>query len=66
MTDAPFVVAAYVVVLGGVAGYAFALARRTALARRLGASVRRERELDGSARDTGGPLVAGESSEVRR
>ena len=66
MTDGPFVVAAYVVVLGGLAGYAFALRRRMATARRLLALVRRERDVDGTAREIGGPLVAGESSEARR
>ena len=66
MMDAPFVVAAYVVVLGGLAGYAVALAGRTAAARRLAALVRRERESDGTPREIGGPLVAGESSEASR
>ena len=66
MTDGPFVVAAYVVVLGGLAGYAFALRRRTAAARRLLALVRREHDVDGTAREIGGPLVARESSEARR
>lgn len=66
MTDAPFVVAAYGVVLGGLAGYAFALARRTAAARRLAELVRRERESDRMPPEIGGPLVARESSEARR
>lgn len=66
MTDAPYVVAAYVVVLGGLAGYALALGRRTAGARRLLAVVRRERDVDGTAREIGGPLAPGESSEARR
>jgi hypothetical protein len=66
MTDAPFVVAAYVVVICGLAAYAFALARRTASARRLAALVRREREGDGTPREIGGPLVGRESSEARR
>ena len=66
MTDAAFVVAAYVVVVGGLAGYAFALRRRTAAARRALASVRRERDVDGTSREIVGPLVAGESSQARR
>ena len=66
MTDGLFVIAAYVVVLGGLAAYAFALRRRTAAARRLLALIRRERDVDGTAREIGGPLVAGASSEAKR
>lgn len=66
MTDAAFVVAAYVVVVGGLAGYAFALRRRMATARRALALVRRERDVDGTSLEIGGPLVAGESSQARR
>ena len=44
MTDVAFVLGAYVVVLGGIAGYAIALARRIAAARRLADSIQRERD----------------------
>jgi len=48
MTDIAFVLGAYVVVLGGIAGYAVALGRRVASARRLAESIQRERD-DGAA-----------------
>lgn len=64
MTDAAFVIAAYVAVLGGLAAYAFALGRRTAAARRLALSVERERDRDVGARAAAGPLVAGKSPEA--
>lgn len=66
MTDAPFVVAAYVLVLGALAGYGFALGRRTAAARRLAKLIRRDRERDAPALDIAGPVVAGTPSEARR
>jgi len=66
MTDAPFVVAAYVLVLGALAGYGFALGRRTDAARRLAELVRREREHDAPAPDSVGPVVVGTPSEARR
>jgi len=66
MTDTPFVVAAYVLVLGALAGYGFALGRRTAAARRLAELVRRDRERGAPAPDIAGPVVAGAPSEVRR
>lgn len=66
MTDMPFVLAAYVVVLGGLAGYVLTLARRTAASRRLAAAVRREHGSQDAPWDVGGPLAAEESSEARR
>lgn len=44
MTDAPFVLAAYAVVLGGVVGYAWSLRRRLSAAQGLVAAVERERD----------------------
>ena len=46
MTDAPFVLAAYAVVLGGLVGYAVTLRRRFSAARRIVAAVERERGRD--------------------
>ena len=44
MTDAPFVLAAYAVVLGGLVGYAWAVRRRLSAVRGLVAAVERERD----------------------
>ena len=66
MTDAPFVLAAYGIVVGGLAGYAVALARRTAAARRVAESLRREREAALTPPDVRAPLVAREPTGARR
>ena len=59
MTDIAFVLGAYVVVLGGIAGYAVALARRVASAHRLAESIQRERDRgDEAAPATSERLVA--------
>jgi hypothetical protein len=42
MTDAPFVLASYAIVLGSVIGYAVMLARRTAAAAVAERAIRRE------------------------
>ena len=44
MTDIAFVLGAYVVVLGGIAGYTVALGRRLASALELAEAIRRERD----------------------
>ena len=55
MTDAPFVIGAYAIVIMGLAGYVATLTRRLSAARRIAAAVERERDRDrpalGSTRD---------------
>lgn len=64
MTDAPFVVGAYAIVIIGLAGYAMTLRRRLSAARRIVGAVERERGRDrpafGSTPDRRGP----DSTEV--
>ena len=66
MTDIAFVLGAFVVVLGGIAGYAVGLGRRVASANRLAESIQRERDRGDEAPATSERLVGREPFEAGR
>lgn len=64
MTDAPFVVGAYAIVITGLAGYAVTLRRRISAAHRIVAAVEGERGRDRSAVESTPDRRGPDSTEV--
>ena len=64
MTDAPFVVGAYAIVIMGLAGYAVTLGRRLAAARRIVGAVEGERGRDRPAVESTPDRRGPDSTEV--
>lgn len=62
MTDAPFVIGAFAVVLASLGAYAATLGRRISAARRVVAAIERERDRGGHAAGSAADRGAGEGA----